>query len=300
MPFRPAPLSLVALLALALPTPARTEPPWVLRCGTGVHDGEATGVVGLPSGGVFCPLFADPKAVRSFATYLYGRFPKGTDGKHLGSVGIGDGVALVRFNGPRPGEGLQVGFEGAVFSQFALDAPSDALLNADYLFGVPITWRIRSFSARLRAYHQSSHLGDETLLRLGSAMTRENLSFESAELILSQDLGPLRLYAGGEDLFHRSPGSLARRLVHGGAELRIGPPRGARLVAAADVKSTEQQDWKPAWSLKGGLEIAWWRRPDHPPRLTSIVFEYYDGPSPYGQFFLEATRFIGGGFMFQL
>lgn len=289
-----------AALVLSLPTPALAEQALVLRCGTGVHDGETRGVVGLPSGGVFCPLFADPKQVRSFATYLYGKFPRGTEGKNLGSVGIGDGVALLRVNGPRPGEGLQVGFDAAVFSQFSLDAPSDALLNADYLFGIPLSWRIRSFSARLRVYHQSSHLGDETLLRLGSEVTRENLSFESVELILSQELGPLRVYGGGENLFHKSPASLARWVAHGGAELRLGPPRGARFVAAADVKSSEEQEWKPAWSLKGGVEIAWWRKPDHPPRLTSIVFEYYAGPSPYGQFFLEATRFIGGGFMFQL
>lgn len=298
MPVRLA--AFAVALALTSPVAARAQQTWVLRCGTGVHAGEETGLVGLPSGGVFCPLFADPKAVRSFATYLYGKFPKGTEGKHLGSVGVGDGVALARLNGPRPGEGLQLGLEAAVFSQFSLDAPSDALLNADYIFGIPLTWRIQSFSARLRVYHQSSHLGDETLLRPGSPVSRENLSFESLELILSQDLGPLRLYAGGENLFHKSPASLERYLVHGGVELRIGPPRGARFVAAADVKASEEQDWKPGWSLKGGVEIAWWRRPDHPPRLSSVVFEYYDGPSPHGQFFLEATRFVGGGFMFHL
>jgi hypothetical protein len=67
-----------------------------------------------------------------------------------------------------------------------------------------------------------------------------------------------------------------------------------------DVKSSEQQDWKPAWSVRGGLELAWWRNPDHPPRLAAITVEYYDGPSPYGQFFLESTRYFGAGVQFQL
>jgi hypothetical protein len=177
-------------------------------------------------------------------------------------------------------------------SQFDLDSSS-----ADIL---PFTWRIRDFSARLRVYHQSSHLGDELLLRPDSTIRRENLSFEAAELILSQEPGPLRAYAGGEHLFDRHPSTLDELLAHAGAELRLGPARGARLVAAVDVKSSEQQDWKPAVSAKLGVELAWWRRDDHPPRLASVVAEYYEGPSPYGQFFLESTRYYGAGVQFQL
>jgi hypothetical protein len=294
-------LAVAAAAALvAIPAAAEAEEAYVLRCGTGVHSGEATGTVALPSGGVFCPLFADPKAVRSFATYLYGKFPTGTESRSLAAVGLGDGIALVRFGGPRPGEGLQLGIEAAVFSQFDLDSTSDDLLNTDFIVGLPITWRIRDFSLRARVYHQSSHLGDELLLRPGTTITRENLSFESAELILSQELGMLRLYAGGEYLFNRRPSTLDELLAHGGAELRLGPARGARFVAAVDVKATEQQDWDPAWSVRTGVEIAWWRQPDHPPRLGSIVVEYYDGPSPYGQFFVESIQYVGAGFQFQL
>jgi hypothetical protein len=292
---------LAAALAIALsPAASRPAERTILRCGTGVHGGEAQGLVGLPSGGVFCPLFADPKAVRSFASWLTGKFPTGTARRHIAAVGVGDGIALLRLNGPRPGEGVQLGIEAAVLSQFDLDAPSADILNADYVVGLPVTWRIRSFSARLRVYHQSSHLGDELLLRPGTTIRREDLSFESAELILSQDLGALRVYAGGEHLFDRHPSTLDALLAHGGAELRLGPLRGARLVAAVDVKSSEQQDWKPAVSAKLGVELAWWRHEDHPPRLSSVVAEYYEGPSPYGQFFLESTRYWGAGFQFQL
>jgi hypothetical protein len=91
------------LVSLALVAPsARAEERFILRCGTGVHGGEEKGTVGLPAGGVFCPLFADPKAIRTFATYLRGKFPASTAARHIGAVGVGDGVALVRLNG-RPG-----------------------------------------------------------------------------------------------------------------------------------------------------------------------------------------------------
>lgn len=298
-PFRAVPLAVSFVLAVAA-FPAAAEEGFVLRCGTGVHAGEESGFVGLPSGGVFCPLFADPKAVRSFATYLRGKFPTDTASRHVGAVGVGDGVALFRIGGPLTGEGLQLGLEAAVFSQFDLDAPSDDILNADYVVGLPLTFRIGSFSARARVYHQSSHLGDELLLRADPPIQRQNLSFESLELIASEELGPLRLYAGGEYLFRRSPSTLDELLAHAGVEVRLGPPRGARLVAAVDVKSSEQQDWEPAVSARAGVEIAWWRHEDHPPRLTSVVLEFYDGPSPYGQFFLESTRYFGGGVQFQL
>src|SRR6185295_5880290 len=99
-------------------------------------------------------------------------------------------------------EGLQISLAGAVFAQVDLNAASYDLMNADYLIGLPITYRVDRFSTRLRLYHQSSHLGDEFLLREGLPITRENLSFESVEWLVSQDLASLRLYAGGEYLLH--------------------------------------------------------------------------------------------------
>ena len=45
------------------------------RCGTGVHEADATGTVFFPQDQIFCPLIGDPKEVRSFATFLRGTFP---------------------------------------------------------------------------------------------------------------------------------------------------------------------------------------------------------------------------------
>ena len=286
----------LAMLALS----ARADDGHIYACGTGVHAGEAKGIVPLPQGDLFCTLIADPKAIRTFASYLRGKFPTSSATIDVGSVGIGDGFGLVRFGGPEAGDGVQLGLEAAVFAQFDLDSPSDDLLNTDYLVGLPLTFRHSGFSARARLYHQSSHLGDELLLRAESEIQRENLAFESAELILSQEIGPLRLYAGGEYVFNRRPKTLDAMVAHAGAEARVGPTRGLRLVAAADVKSSEQQEWKPGVSVRAGLEAAWWRSAGHPPRVFSLLAEYYDGPSPYGQFFLESIRYVGAGFHFQL
>jgi hypothetical protein len=288
-------LTLVA--ALLAGGAAARDAPAPLRCGVGVHGHERESVAVFPEGDVFCTLLADPKAMRSFMSYQRGRFPDSTGATGIGAIGIADGIGIVRWTGRRPGEGLQLGFEAGVFAQFDLGAPSADLLNADYAVGIPVTVRSGSYSARLRVFHQSSHLGDELLGR--REIENEGLSYEGLEGLVSLEVGAVRLYGGGEYTFGRNPRSLDPFVAHAGAEVRVGPVRGARLVAALDVKATEERRWEPAWSARAGVELARWSSPDRSPRVLAMVAEYYDGPSPYGQFFLERTSFFGFGLYLQ-
>ena len=292
--------SVVAVLVVARPPAASAQGrPF---CGTGVHPGETSGFVAFPSADVFCALIADPKAESSFLTFASGDFPTLTEDEsdtELGSIGVADAFPLFRANGGPRGDGVQLTLSGGVFAQFDLDAASFDLINADYVVGLPLTGRYHGFSGRLRLYHQSSHLGDEYLLT-DNPVERENLSFESLELILSGELGPVRLYGGGEYLFRREPDTLEELLAHGGWELRLGDDRGARFVLALDAKATEEHDWDPAWSARGGVEFSLSEEAGHPPRLWSILLEWYDGPSPYGQFFQEQISYFGFGFHFAL
>src|SRR5262245_40262374 len=272
-------------LCLAGPASAQTiDAP---RCGTGVHESEAIGVHGFPQDQIFCPLIADPKYPRSFASLLRGTFPSiekpSGKGTAIASVGLGDFFGVVRWGGPRPGEGLQLDVVGAIFAQFDLDSASNDLINADYIIGVPLTFRRSGFSVMARVYHQSSHLGDEFLLR-SSPIQRENLSFESLKLLASQAIGPLRVYGGAEHLFRRDPDSLTARLLHTGAELRSGRSGVVQRVVGVDLTPTEQDDWAQALSGRAGLELARPPPGGHPVRLVTILLELYKGPSPYGQF----------------
>lgn len=291
----------VTLLCLAGPAFAQTiEAP---RCGTGVHESEAIGVHGFPQDQIFCPIIADPKEPRSFASLLRGTFPSiakpAGKGTTIASVGLGDSFGLVRWGGPRAGEGVQLDVVGAIFAQFDLDSASNDLINADYIIGVPLTIRRHGFSVRARVYHQSSHLGDEYLLR-GSQIQRENLSFESLELLASQEIGPLRVYGGGEHIFRRDPDTLKPKLLHVGAELRSGRAGLLQLVSGADLKTTEQHDWSQALSGRVGFELARPSPGGHPVRLVTIMLELYKGPSPYGQFFQEDISYVGVGIHFSL
>ena len=292
----------VVLLLLSLTTlqaiQAAAQESFRSRCGAGIHVDNRSGWVWLPQGEIFCPLVADPKGERSFLSYLRGDFatianPEPGAETNIGAVGLSDRFAIFRVTGSRPGDGLQLDVVGAVFAQLNLDRSSFDLINTDFLVGLPLTFRRGGFSSRLRVYHQSSHLGDEFLL--SREPERINLSFESIEVILSQELGPARAYAGGETFFRREPADLSSRLFHAGVEFRPATFGDGRLLAAVDVKAVDDVDWELAWSARAGVEIARIPSPGHPPRIVSLTATFYDGPAPYGQFYRQDIRYWGFG-----
>lgn len=294
-------------LVAAAASPLGAQSRAIEQCGLRIPKSEQVGYAGLPSGDVFCPLMADPKALRSFLSYQR-TVGEGDSLSTIGSVGIADQFGIARWNGSTPGNGVQLSITGGVFAQFDLGTSSYDLLNADYIVGLPLTIRRDAFSMRLRIYHQSSHLGDEFLLRRESEdPDRVNLSFEAAEAIVSVEGPLLRLYGGGELLFRKSPDELETYVAHGGAELRpltsaisLGRAGGIRPVAAIDLKASQEQEWKPSISIRAGIEFERTRDADPPSRRWSLLFESYRGPSPYGQFFAQKIQYFGIGAHFSL
>ncbi|MER3423899.1 MAG: DUF1207 domain-containing protein, partial [Nitrospiraceae bacterium] len=194
-------------------------------------------------------------------------------------------------------DGWQVGVLGGVFAQFNLDAPSADLINADYIIGIPISWRSGPLSARVRLYHQSSHLGDEFLLG-NPGFNRINLSFEELEGIFSVDFWWIRVYGGGGYLVSREP-DLDRVRGQWGAELRLPPlplpePGSPVPVVGADFKSFEQLNWEINANVVAGLE---WSGSKTTRRLRLLV-NYYHGFNPYGQLFNQKIETIGIGLYF--
>jgi hypothetical protein len=146
-------------------------------------------------------------------------------------------------------------------------------------------------------YHQSSHLGDEFLLRkVNTSFERINLSYEGADLKLSYELPfGVRLYGGGGGLFHKEPSALSTWSAQYGLEFRspwrIGNTP-IRPVMAADIKHHEQNQWSTDVSARAGIEF------DNLQvlgRKLQILAEYYNGFSPTGQFYQDKVEYIGVG-----
>ena len=243
----------------------------------------------LPGGNLFEPLIADPRWPRFSIGYRYFT----DEATNVASANFGETIALYRERGPYNGL-WEVGFQAGVFSIFDLDSSSFDLVNSDFFAGLYATYRIGDLSTFFRVFHQSSHLGDEFLLR--NRIDRINLSFEGLDLKLSYTLLDwLRLYGGGAYLVHRDPSDLKPWSTQGGIELQT-PWRfwadSARFVTALDLQNREENNWSTEVSVRGGLQF---ERAQRFGRRISLLVEYYKGHSPNGQFFNRKVEYFGPG-----
>jgi hypothetical protein len=243
----------------------------------------------LPQYGLFDWLLADPREAGFNASYQYHQ----TQGQDFNAGDVSFGTYFAFAEGLWGRSRWQLGLQGAVFALFNLDAASTDLVNADYWIGLPLTLRQGRWSYRARLYHQSSHLGDEFLLG-NEDIDRINLSYEVIDGLASYDWRRLRLYGGGGVVVRSEP-TLERLLAQYGAELRLPALVGPfDLLAGADFKQLQEQDWERNISLRLGLG---YRRGS---RILAVLLEHYDGFSPNGQFFNVPLEYVGIGVYFGL
>ena len=136
----------------------------------------------LPGGTLFKPLLADPRWPHFAASYQ--RYLRDPTLKDVASVSFGETFSLLRER--YWSSWWEVGVQAGVFAIFDLDAVSKDLINADYFVALPFGFRRGDLSGLLRVFHQSSHLGDEFLLRTRSQ--RINLSYEGLDGKVSHEL----------------------------------------------------------------------------------------------------------------
>ncbi len=232
------------------------------------------------------PIRAGRTSRPSYRYYLNNR-----DLEHVGAVSFGETIPLIRGNAFADSQ-WEAGIQAGVFALFQMDAPSKDLLNADYFASLFGTWRRGPFSALGRIFHQSSHLGDELLLR--TRLERINLTYESLDLKLSYDLPwGFRVYGGGGFLFDQEPESLKPWAVQGGVEFRSPRTFAAghvRPVAAVDLQSREENKWNLDVSVRGGIQLENVRVLE---RNLQLLVEYFHGNSPDGQFYKRRVESLG-------
>lgn len=153
---------------------------------------------------------------------------------------------------------------------------------------------MNQFSAFARIFHQSSHLGDEFLLR--TQLERINLSYEGADLRLSYELPyGIRIYGGGGGIFHKQPSTIKPWSTQYGIEFRS-PWRinfaAMRPILAVDFKNYEQNNWNTDISARAGF-----RFDNHQTfgRKLQLLLEYFNGNTPTGQFYKENVEYLGIG-----
>lgn len=248
----------------------------------------------LPGGYLFDQLSADPRWPHFSVAYRYYLSDKQL--ASTGAANFGETISLYRDRAPFDGR-WEFGLQAGVFSLFDLNAHSKDLINADYMGGVFASYRLENFSSLLRVFHQSSHLGDEFLLRSReNQRNRVNLSYEQVDLKLSYRFAQaLRLYGGGGYLFDQEPSSLDPWRVQYGVEIESPwtlAGRSLRPIAAVDLQNEQESNWSTNISLRGGLQFENWVV-SH--RRLQLLVEYFKGYSPNGQFYTRKIETIGLG-----
>ena len=265
-----------------VPPPPTGPPPAPVAWQTGL----------LPGGTLFKPLMADPRWPHFAASYQrYLRDPTLAD---VAAVSFGETFALLRERYWQTW--WEFGVQAGVFAIFDLNAFSKDLINADYFVAIPFSFRNGDLSGMMRAFHQSSHLGDVFLLR--TKAQRVNLSYEGIDVKASYEVADwLRIYGGAGYIFDTDPPNLDRWSLQYGAEVTSpwpGRAAGWRPIAAVDVQHREENDWSSDFSARTGVEIDGVLAS----RKMQILFEYFLGRSPNGQFFRQKIEYFGVGVHF--
>lgn len=250
----------------------------------------AGGVELFPRGRLFDPLLADPRWPHFSASYQY--FIDDAQLKDAGAVSFGESFGLAGWNA---GGCWQLDFHAGVFALFDLDAESKDLINADYFVGIPIVYKIGNVATMVRIYHQSSHLGDEFLLR--SHVDRINLSYEGIDFKLSYTFPiGLRFYAGGGYLLSSEP-QLDPFSAQLGIEYRAHSESLLSPVFAVDSQWREEGGWPADLSARLGVQVQS-KNPKN--QSVQLLLEYYRGRNPNGQFYERTLEYIGFGVHVQL
>jgi hypothetical protein len=279
----------------ASPTPASTtamQPPAADRVPGNIGPVSDPLAVGwLPEGHLFSPLLADPRWPHFSASYQYNPTDKSV--RSVGAVSFGETIPLYRTAAPMMGQ-VDLGIQAGVFAVFDLEAESMDLVNADYYVAAMAAYRTGNASALARLFHQSSHLGDEFLLR--TRVARVNLSYEGVDLKLSYDFPfGFRLYGGGRVLFDQEPSDLKRWATQAGLEFRS--PQtfwGGRIrpVAGLDVQNHQENGWRTDLSVRAGIQFESLRVIG---KNLQLLVHYFNGHSPDGQFYNQKVEYIGLG-----
>jgi|GEM_PF-5482368 len=243
---------------------------------------------------VYAPMLADQREALTHVGY------KAANGEHCSNLDIqigGDAVAV--YYRPTDQDALSLSIRGLITGRLDMEADSFPLLNSDYIIGLALGWRRGPHSAEMFVYHQSSHLGDESL---ENGRTRVDYSHESVRLMYSYDwgtlgFGKLRTYAGATWHIRAWPGHIRHQWrLQGGAEYTwLLWER--EMYVAADAQVLTSECASTNLTLQYGVYLS----PPGQEHFRQRVFaELFTGQSNMGQFFdtYERTFLIGYGLEF--
>ena len=238
----------------------------------------------------FAPLLADQREAQIRAGWMVGR-----DGDKFLDLGFGGDLGILRRDFSED-EAMTLTLRGLFTARFQTDAESFPLLNTDYYGGLAFGHRFGKNAWEVFVFHQSAHLGDETL-DFGRR-ARIDYGREAVRFLWSHDFfDNLRVYGGptlnvsGSEHYLRG-----RMILQAGGEYRF-KPWDIPMYAAADVQVRQQTEWRPNLTAQLGMYLGKDKATNPKPK-TRVFLEMFTGYSNMGQYWdtCETSAMIGLGY----
>jgi len=255
-----------------------------------------TGVWFPESTVLFEPLIASPRDPVYSIAYRFGDYVLAKDQI---AISLGDIFPIYRFFNVFGGD-VQIDIGACMWANFDMNPTNQPngewaeLVTTDYILSIPISYSRNNYSFRLRAYHISSHLGDEYMVNQPDVI-RTNPSFEAIDFFGSLQFNQaLRFYFGpGVIVNYDNSFPMGRFYFEYGLEFRplVHKYKHPRLYGypffALDCQNWQVHDYRPSLTTQLGYE---WAKYERAGRNFRVFFEYHNGYSE-GQFFDQITEY---------
>ena len=236
------------------------------------------------------PLLADQREAQIRAGWMIGR-----DADKFLDLGFGGDLGLLRRDFS-PDEAMTLTLRGLITARFQTDAESFPLLNTDYYGGLAFGHKFGKNAYEVFLYHQSAHLGDETL----DFGTRARIDYgrEAVRFLWSHDfLDNLRIYGGPTlNVSGSEPFVRGKVMLQAGGEYKF-KPWNVPMYAAADVQVREQTEWRPSLTTQLGMYLGE-DKTKNQEHKTRVFLEMFTGYSNMGQYWntYETSLMLGLGY----
>ena len=187
----------------------------------------------------------------------------------------------------------------ASFTQFEvyhdekLDKQRRQLINTDYRVGISYHLRRGPGTWRFRAYHLSSHLGDDYIIRNQlNFRLRNAVNYELLDAVYSRQVRDLRVY-GGLGVVLRKAEERKPLSIQAGFWYKKPTTKTTQLVGGVDLKLWQQTNFRPG--IKAGIGVT---AGGGPGNLTFLL-ETYSGFRPYSLYETDKVFWLGFGVYLQ-
>lgn len=226
----------------------------------------------------FPQLLADPRAIQLGASYYR------MDGKDRSDVALGHSWGMTRWSFGDGAWSAQWNIEALAMSRFTIGGSINSFETVDFLGNLPVSFRSGKFSTRAMLFHESSHLGDDYIRQTGNTGFRYSIDGLRVTFAWESDSW-IRVYTGMTYLLHTIPDP-ARKTAQAGFELtspdlKLSPSFPIRLFLAEDLQSHENVAYNVNSRTMAGVSVGF----KEVRRTMRVYFSYFDGHSPYGQFY---------------